>query len=192
MAAKPPQATTVATTVTVTRLPLQEVQNGPERRSTGTIGFRNGDYGEYRIAQDDLMVNVLKVMADIRAHLAAGTFGEFRREFAANYVPTEKVRRNHRLRGSSIVHAQRTVRDLTTCADRNAHPFGERIGQRSSGLIGVANGAAIRFFRPNGELAGDMMVPGIIQALDVAHRESGDLLLVLVRDELRCYAWASP
>lgn len=34
----------------------------------------------------------LKVMADIRAHLAAGTFGEFRREFAANYVPTEKVR----------------------------------------------------------------------------------------------------
>jgi queuine tRNA-ribosyltransferase len=33
----------------------------------------------------------LKVMADIRAHLAAGTFADFRRNFAANYVPTEKV-----------------------------------------------------------------------------------------------------
>jgi queuine tRNA-ribosyltransferase len=34
----------------------------------------------------------LKVMADMRAHLAAGTFSDFRREFIANYVPTEKVR----------------------------------------------------------------------------------------------------
>ncbi|HSH17507.1 MAG TPA: tRNA guanosine(34) transglycosylase Tgt, partial [Verrucomicrobiae bacterium] len=33
----------------------------------------------------------MKVMADIRAHLAAGTFAEFRREFAASYVPTQKV-----------------------------------------------------------------------------------------------------
>ena len=33
----------------------------------------------------------LKVMADVRAAIAAGTFAEFRREFAANYVPTEKV-----------------------------------------------------------------------------------------------------
>jgi queuine tRNA-ribosyltransferase len=33
----------------------------------------------------------LKVMQDIRDHLDAGTFGEFRREFAANYVPTLKV-----------------------------------------------------------------------------------------------------
>lgn len=33
----------------------------------------------------------MKVMADIRQHLAAGTFGEFRREFEANYVPTAKV-----------------------------------------------------------------------------------------------------
>ena len=33
----------------------------------------------------------IKVMADIRAHLAAGTFSEFRREFAATYVPTLKV-----------------------------------------------------------------------------------------------------
>ena len=33
----------------------------------------------------------LKVMADMRAHLAAGTFGDFRREFIANYRPTGKV-----------------------------------------------------------------------------------------------------
>ena len=33
----------------------------------------------------------LAVMADIRAHIAAGTFAEFRREFAAGYVPTKKV-----------------------------------------------------------------------------------------------------
>jgi queuine tRNA-ribosyltransferase len=33
----------------------------------------------------------LKLMADIRAHLAAGTFGEFRREFVAGYVPTRRV-----------------------------------------------------------------------------------------------------
>ena len=33
----------------------------------------------------------LKLMADIRAHLAAGTFGEFRREFVAGYVPSAKV-----------------------------------------------------------------------------------------------------
>src|SRR6266545_3563935 len=33
----------------------------------------------------------LKLMADIRAHLAAGTFAEFRREFVANYVPSRRV-----------------------------------------------------------------------------------------------------
>jgi queuine tRNA-ribosyltransferase len=33
----------------------------------------------------------LDVMADIRRHIAAGTFGEFRREFIAGYVPTRKV-----------------------------------------------------------------------------------------------------
>jgi queuine tRNA-ribosyltransferase len=33
----------------------------------------------------------LKVMADTRAHLAAGTFAEFYREFIANYVPSQKV-----------------------------------------------------------------------------------------------------
>jgi queuine tRNA-ribosyltransferase len=33
----------------------------------------------------------LKVMADIRTAIAKGTFAEFRREFAANYVPTQRV-----------------------------------------------------------------------------------------------------
>ena len=33
----------------------------------------------------------LKLMADIRAHIAAGTFGEFRREFIAHYVPSRRV-----------------------------------------------------------------------------------------------------
>jgi queuine tRNA-ribosyltransferase len=33
----------------------------------------------------------LKLMADLRAHLAAGTFAAFRRQFAADYVPTQKV-----------------------------------------------------------------------------------------------------
>ena len=34
----------------------------------------------------------LKVMEDIRHHIQAGTFAEYRREFAARYVPSEKVR----------------------------------------------------------------------------------------------------
>jgi queuine tRNA-ribosyltransferase len=33
----------------------------------------------------------LDVMRDIRAHLAAGTFADFRREFAATYVPSRKI-----------------------------------------------------------------------------------------------------
>ncbi len=33
----------------------------------------------------------LKVMADTRAHIAAGTFAEFYREFIANYKPSKKV-----------------------------------------------------------------------------------------------------
>ena len=33
----------------------------------------------------------LKLMADTRAHLADGTFAEFRREFVASYVPTRRV-----------------------------------------------------------------------------------------------------
>ncbi len=33
----------------------------------------------------------MKVMEEMRAALAAGTFAEFRREFIANYVPTQKI-----------------------------------------------------------------------------------------------------
>jgi queuine tRNA-ribosyltransferase len=33
----------------------------------------------------------LKIMADARAHLAAGTFAKFYRDFIANYVPSQKV-----------------------------------------------------------------------------------------------------
>jgi len=33
------------------------------------------------------------VMAEIRAHLRNGAFGEYRAEFASRYVPTEKVRK---------------------------------------------------------------------------------------------------
>ncbi len=33
----------------------------------------------------------LEVMNDIRRHLAAGTFSEFRKEFVAQYVPTQKI-----------------------------------------------------------------------------------------------------
>jgi len=33
----------------------------------------------------------LRLMADIRAHIAAGTFAGFRKEFVANYVPSRRV-----------------------------------------------------------------------------------------------------
>jgi queuine tRNA-ribosyltransferase len=33
----------------------------------------------------------LKVMKDMRAHIAAGTFAEYRQEFVANYVPSQRV-----------------------------------------------------------------------------------------------------
>src|SRR3954463_4484190 len=33
----------------------------------------------------------LRLMADIRGHIAAGSFGEFRRKFIANYVPSRRV-----------------------------------------------------------------------------------------------------
>jgi queuine tRNA-ribosyltransferase len=33
----------------------------------------------------------MRVMADVRKAIGAGTFAEFRREFAANYRPTQKV-----------------------------------------------------------------------------------------------------
>jgi queuine/archaeosine tRNA-ribosyltransferase len=33
----------------------------------------------------------LTLMAEVRAHLGAGTFDAFRREYLANYVPTKRV-----------------------------------------------------------------------------------------------------
>jgi queuine tRNA-ribosyltransferase len=33
----------------------------------------------------------LKLMRDIRRHIEAGTFAEFRREFVANYVPSRRI-----------------------------------------------------------------------------------------------------
>ena len=33
----------------------------------------------------------LKLMESIRTHIAAGTFSDFRREFIANYVPSQKI-----------------------------------------------------------------------------------------------------
>jgi queuine tRNA-ribosyltransferase len=33
----------------------------------------------------------VKLMQDIRSHLSAGTFGDFRREFVGNYVPSQRV-----------------------------------------------------------------------------------------------------
>jgi hypothetical protein len=33
----------------------------------------------------------LKLMADARAHLAAGTFADFYHDFIANFKPSEKV-----------------------------------------------------------------------------------------------------
>ena len=42
----------------------------------------------------------LKVMKDIRAHIAAGTFSDFRKEFVANYVPSRRVLS---MRGQNVV-----------------------------------------------------------------------------------------
>src|SRR5687768_6176425 len=42
----------------------------------------------------------LKVMKDIRAHIAAGTFADYRKEFVANYVPSQRVLA---MRGQTVV-----------------------------------------------------------------------------------------
>src|SRR5262249_22224185 len=49
----------------------------------------------------------LKLMADIRGHLAAGTFSEFRREFVAGYVPSRRVL------------AQAKVEEVASCGVRS-------------------------------------------------------------------------
>ncbi len=47
----------------------------------------------------------LEVMAEVRAHLCHGTFGEYRAEFASRYVPTEKVRKA-RAAGLAVRHEE--------------------------------------------------------------------------------------
>ena len=44
----------------------------------------------------------LRVMTDIRRHLEAGTFGEYRREFATRYVPSERVRAARALAADAV------------------------------------------------------------------------------------------
>jgi queuine tRNA-ribosyltransferase len=44
----------------------------------------------------------MKLMSDIRGHLAGGTFSEFRREFIANYRPTEKVLLARQMHAASV------------------------------------------------------------------------------------------
>jgi queuine tRNA-ribosyltransferase len=36
----------------------------------------------------------LNLMAQVRAHIEAGTFGAFRREFVANYKPREETKKS--------------------------------------------------------------------------------------------------
>jgi queuine tRNA-ribosyltransferase len=43
----------------------------------------------------------MKLMEDIRSHIKAGTFSEFRREFVAGYVPSKKVLSTRQLQRSS-------------------------------------------------------------------------------------------
>lgn len=46
----------------------------------------------------------LALMADVRAHLAAGTFEEFRREFVAHYVPSRKILAARQKPDAAILH----------------------------------------------------------------------------------------
>ncbi len=56
-----------------------------------------------------------KVMADVRAALAAGTFAEFRRDFVAGYIPSRKILL---ARGKPLgaVHLSLKVVFFLTCA----------------------------------------------------------------------------
>jgi len=53
----------------------------------------------------------LKLMADTRAHLADGTFAEFRREFVATYVPTRRVLAGAHSRSGRIRNEERGTRN---------------------------------------------------------------------------------
>ena len=50
----------------------------------------------------------LKLMADVRAHLLAGTFTEFRREFVAQYVPSRKVLAQNKVARETAIAPPRT------------------------------------------------------------------------------------
>ena len=49
----------------------------------------------------------LDIMAEMRAHLAAGTFSEYRRQFIACYVPTRKILAGRRAAASQARKAGR-------------------------------------------------------------------------------------
>ncbi|HVR36219.1 MAG TPA: tRNA guanosine(34) transglycosylase Tgt [Methylomirabilota bacterium] len=51
----------------------------------------------------------LKVMRDVRTHLAAGIFGEFRRRFVAEYVPSRKVLQDRNKSGMETTEEPRTA-----------------------------------------------------------------------------------
>jgi queuine tRNA-ribosyltransferase len=48
----------------------------------------------------------LRVMGDIRAHIAAGTFAEFRREFVAGYAPTKRVLQGRAASAKKLAEAE--------------------------------------------------------------------------------------
>jgi queuine tRNA-ribosyltransferase len=61
----------------------------------------------------------LRLMADIRARIADGTFGEFRREFAAGYLPSKNLRaRSAAAASSRPVAAGRPVGPRESARDR--------------------------------------------------------------------------
>ena len=108
-------------------LPTRVARNGTAYTRRGAVGIKGGQFkADFRPIEENcgcfackhftraylrhllnvneilglrmLSVHNTHMMADARAHLAAGTFGEFYREFIASYKPSEKVlaqRRKH-------------------------------------------------------------------------------------------------
>ena len=56
----------------------------------------------------------LEVMAEMRAHLAAGTFAEYRRQFIARYVPTQKILAARRAAAEERCAGQKGVLSFAT------------------------------------------------------------------------------
>ena len=71
----------------------------------------------------------LKIMADARAHLAAGTFAEFYRAFIGNYVPSKKILEARKSAdderqasaGTNKLDKKQLCREVTLCYSRNHH-----------------------------------------------------------------------